>query len=340
MRDLPLALAAAPLSTALIMRLVLLAALPALLLQTWHFGWGTVLQVVWLGLLALGVEALALRLRGQPWRAGLADGSALVTALLLAVSLPATAPWWLGLCGIAFALLLGKHVYGGLGFNPFNPAMAAYALLLLSFPLEMTRWLPARAPDHVPPGLLDSLGALFSAASAERIDAFAGATLLDAFRQREGLLASEFLNASSLYGQWSARGWEWVSLGWLAGGLLLLWRRIITWHIPLALLGSLALLAALFHDGGSSTSPGSPLLHLLGGASMLGAFFIATDPVSAAVTPRGKLLYGALIGALVYVIRAWGNYPDGMAFAVLLGNFAAPALDALCRPRALGRDGP
>src|SRR5690606_19020921 len=143
----------------------------------------------------------------------------------------------------------------------------------------------------------------------------------------------------SLYGQWSARGWEWVSLGWLAGGLLLLWRRIITWHIPVALLASLALLAALFHDGGSSTSPGSPLLHLLGGASMLGAFFIATDPVSAAVTPRGKLLYGALIGALVYVIRAWGNYPDGMAFAVLLGNFAAPALDALCRPRALGRDG-
>src|SRR5690606_39132322 len=111
---------------------------------------------------------------------------------------------------------------------------------------------------------------------------FAGATLLDAFRQREGLLASEFLNASSLYGQWSARGWEWVSLGWLAGGLLLLWRRIITWHIPVALLASLALLAALFHDGGRSTSPGSPLLHLLGGASMLGAFFIATDPVSAA----------------------------------------------------------
>src|SRR5690606_4961177 len=129
----------------------------------------------------------------------------------------------------------------------------------------------------------------------------------------------EFWNAQPSLGRWSGVGWEWVNLAFMAGGLYLAYARIIRWHIPAGMLGSLAVLARLFHDAGSSQSLGPPLFHLLGGATMLGAFFIATDPVSAATTPRGKLIYGILIGTVVFVIRAWGNYPDAVAFAVLLG---------------------
>ena len=127
-----------------------------------------------------------------------------------------------------------------------------------------------------------------------------------------------------------------LSVAFLAGGAWLLYRRIFTWHAPVAMLAALALMAALFHDGGSSASGGSPLFHLLSGATMFGAFFIITDPVSSAVSVRGRLVFGALIGVLVYLIRVWGNYPDAVAFAVLIANFAAPFIDHYTQPRTYG----
>ncbi len=138
------------------------------------------------------------------------------------------------------------------------------------------------------------------------------------------------------FGRWAGIGWEWVNLAFLAGGLWLLYRRIFTWHAPVAMLASLTLMSALFYAGGSSSSGGSPLFHLLSGATMFGAFFIVTDPVSSAVSVRGRLVFGALIGVLVYLIRVWGNYPDAVAFAVLIANFAAPFIDHYTQPRVYG----
>lgn len=318
---------------------VILACLPGLVILTWYFGWGIVINVLWLSVAALAVEALMLACRGRDIALYLGDCSALVTALLLGLALPPGLPWWMGLIGISFALVVAKHLYGGIGYNPFNPAMAGYVALLISFPVEMTTWNLPRGVVDAPPGFFDSLFIIFSFAdTVPNTDAFTGATMLDSFKlDRGGLQTAEFFRQNPLAGYWSGIGWEQSNLAFLAGGIYLLYRRVITWHIPVSLLGALFLMAALFHDAGSSASTGSPLLHLFGGATMLGAFFIATDPVSAATTNRGRLIYGALIGILLFVIRAWGNYPDALAFAVLLGNFAAPLIDYYARTQPFGR---
>ena len=133
-------------------------------------------------------------------------------------------------------------------------------------------------------------------------------------------------------------GWEWANIAFLLGGAWLMYRKIFTWHAPVAMLLSLAVMASLFYDGGSSASGGSPLFHLLSGATMFGAFFIVTDPVTSAVSVRGRLIYGALIGVLVYIIRVKGNYPDAIAFAVLIMNFAAPFIDHYTQPRTYGHN--
>lgn len=324
-------------STAQVMQLVMLACLPGLVALTYFFGWGTLINIVWLSLLAVALEAGVLWLRKRPVMFYISDCTALLTALLLALALPPTAPWWLGLIGITAAIVLAKQLYGGMGYNPFNPAMVGYVVLLISFPVQMTRWVLPQGVGEALPSLGDSFAMFLGREPLAGFDAFTGATALDSFRQfHGGQLVSEFYASYPVMGQWSGVGWEWINIGFLLGGCWLLFRRVISWHIPVSMLASIALLSLLFHDGGSSASHGSPLMHLLGGATMLGAFFIATDPVSAATTRRGKLVYGALVGIVVYVIRAWGNYPDGVAFAVLLGNFAAPLIDALTQPRTYG----
>jgi len=324
-------------STAQLMQLVMLACLPGLAALTHFFGWGTLINIVWLCICALALEAGVLWLRERPVLFYLRDCTALLTAVLLGLALPPTAPWWLGLIGITSAIVLAKQLYGGMGYNPFNPAMVGYVVLLVAFPVQMTRWALPQGVGESLPSLTDSIAMFMGTEPFMGFDAFTGATALDSFRQfHGGQLVSEFFAAYPIMGQWSGVGWEWVNIGFLMGGCYLLFKRVISWHIPVSMLVSLGLLALLFHDGGSSASHGSPLMHLLGGATMLGAFFIATDPVSAATTRRGKLVYGALIGTVVYVIRAWGNYPDGVAFAVLLGNFAAPLIDALTQPRTYG----
>lgn len=326
-----------PISTATVMRLVLAATAPGVLALTWMFGFGTLVNIGWACVVALGCEALALKLRRRPVGFYLRDGSALVTAVLLGIALPPAAPWWLILIGVAFAILIAKHLYGGLGYNPFNPAMIGYVVLLISFPVEMTRWLaPLGAVDfNTLPGPIDALLSCFGFAAGP-VDAVTMATPLDLMKQNTSLLINDLWQQYPQFGRWGGRGWEWANLGFLAGGLFLLYRRIFTWHAPLAMLVALAVMAALFHDGGSAASGGSPLFHLLSGATMFGAFFIVTDPVTSAVSNRGRLIYGAAIGVLVYLIRHWGNYPDAVAFAVLLMNFAAPLLDYYTQPRVYG----
>ncbi len=320
------------LSTAAVMRKVLLATLPGLLVLIHFFGFGALVNVLFGGVVALACEALALALRRRPLGFYLRDYSALVTSTLLCIALPPYAPWWLIVVGVATSILLAKHLYGGLGYNPFNPAMVGYVVLLISFPVQMTAWAPPRGTGELP-GLLQALQACFLPGS---YDAVTMATPLDVMKQNSSLLVEDLWATTPQFGRWGGLGWEWVNIAFLAGGLWLLQQRVFTWHAPLAMLASLALLSALFYDGGSSASGGSPLFHLLSGATMLGAFFIVTDPVTSAVSNRGRLVYGALIGALVYIIRVQGNYPDAVAFAVLIMNFAAPFIDNYTQPRTYG----
>lgn len=331
-------------STADVMKLVLLATIPGLVTLTVFFGWGTLINILITSSVALACEAAITRLRNRPVMFYLKDNSALVTAVLLGLALPPLAPWWIPVVGTIFAIVIAKHLYGGLGYNPFNPAMVGYVVLLISFPVQMTAW-PAPVPlypaDIDIPGLWQSLQIVLpflNTAAGSAIDAFTAATPLDTFKHNSGFLVEQLYKKDPLFskGHWAGIGWEWVNFAFLAGGCFLLYRRVFTWHAPVAMLVSLALCAALFYDGGSSSSHGSPVFHLLSGATMLGAFFIVTDPVTSAASNRGRLIYGALTGLLIFIIRSWGNYPDAVAFAVLLMNFAAPLIDNYTLPRTYG----
>jgi Na+-translocating ferredoxin:NAD+ oxidoreductase subunit D len=324
-------------STARMMRQVVYALLPGMAVYVFFFGWGLLVQAAIAVAVALAGEAAVLRLRRRPLRPYLADGSAAVTALLLALAIPPLAPWWVTALGAFFAIVIAKHLYGGLGHNPFNPAMVGYVVLLISFPRAMTTWLaPAAAVQALGP--IDTVRAVFTGALPPglTLDALTAATPLDAMKTGLALdLTVAEVRASPLFGDFGGKGWEWLGNAFFLGGLWLLYKRVISWHIPLAMLGSLFGVALLFALGDPDGHP-SALFHLFSGAAMLGAFFIATDPITAATTPRGRLIYGAGIGLLTYIIRTWGGYPDGVAFAVLLMNAAVPVIDYYSRPRVLG----
>ncbi len=329
-----------PNRTGSIMRTVALATLPGLIALTWFFGWGNLINVIWACIVAVACESLVLVLRRRPVLFYLRDYSASVTAILLGLALPPYSPWWVTLVGVGVAIIIAKHLYGGMGYNPFNPAMVGYALLLVSFPLYMTtRWAaPAHLLESGTPGFLDTLTYIFTGTINGGIDAFTMATPLDVYKHEVGASLATEIQTNPIFGDFVAVGWEWVSLGYLLGGLFLLYRKIITWHTPAGVLGALAACALLFGWDPDSSTPMT--LHLLGGATMLGAFFIATDPVTSATSNRGRLVYGAGIGILVYVIRSYGGYPDAVAFAVLLMNFAAPFIDYYTQPRTYGHQRP
>ena len=323
--------------TGALMLEVVLATVPAIAVMTWFYGWGTLINLVWMIFLALVMEASVMKLRGRPVGFYLGDFSALVTAVLLALAIPAYAPWWIGLIGIFFAIVVAKHLYGGMGFNPFNPAMVGYVILLISYPLEMTQWPTPRSDiDTQAPGMLESLQYIFVGNTPT--DGLTSATALDVFKQNQELMVHQLYEQSPAFsaGSFAGLGAEWINLAFLAGGIWLLYRRIYSWHGPTAMLITITLMASFGYDGGSSASLGSPLFHLLSGATMLGAFFIITDPVSGCTSNRGRFIFGAGVGLLVYLIRSWGNYPDAIAFAVLLMNFAAPFIDYYTQPRTYG----
>jgi len=316
--------------------------LPAALLHTYFFGIGLLTNIVIATVFALAAEASALSLRKRALRPHLGDGSALLTAILFAWCLPPATPWWITAIGVTFAIVFAKHLYGGLGSNPFNPAMAGYVLVLISFPQELTRWMPA-ALDGIPIVPLDSAGTLMATLSGKlppgmQWDALTMATPLDYMKTelaRMGTVAE--IKAHPMYGDFAGRGFEWVGNLIALGGAWLLFKGIIRWHIPVAVLAGILIPASILFllDPGANASPG---LHLFGGATLLGAFYIATDPVSAATSPRGRLIYGAGIGLITIVIRKWDGYPDGIAFAVLLMNGAAPLIDHFTRPKVYGHE--
>ncbi len=327
-----------PNSVTRVMAQVLLALVPGVIAMVWYFGWGVVINIAIATATAVAAEALVLALRNRPVARTLADLSAVVTAVLLAIALPPLLPWWLTVLGTLFAILFVKHLYGGLGYNPFNPAMAAYVLLLISFPVEMTRWLPPEMLAQVRLDFLQTLQTILTGSPPDALnwDAVTMATPLDEMRTHlEFNETISEIRQSPLWGDFGGRGWEWVGNWFLLGGLFLLWRRAIAWQIPAGVLAGLLLTAGLFWMFDPETVP-FPGFHLFSGGTILGAFFIATDPVTASTTPKGRLIYGFLIGVIVFVIRTWGGYPDAVAFAVLLMNMAAPTIDYYTRPRVYG----
>jgi len=326
-------------NTGTVMKSVLLACIPGILALVLCFGFGILTNLLLCSVFCLGFEAIAVTLRKRSVSFYLNDCSALVTAVLLAIALPPYAPWWLIATGALFAIIVAKQLYGGLGFNPFNPAMIAYVVLLISFPVEMTQWVaPVMMSDGINLSFIAGIQQVFLGESLALIDGYTAATPLDVLKQNKALLVEDLYLKEAVFatGKWAGAGWEWVNLCFLAGGAYLIYRKVFTWHAPIAMLVSLAVLSALFYDGGSSSSAGSPMFHLLSGGTMFGAFFIVTDPVTSAVSNRGRLIYGAGVGIIIFVIRVWGNYPDAVAFAVLLMNFAAPFIDYYTLPRTYG----
>ena len=263
-------------------------------------------------------EALCMLLRQRSPIKALSDGSVVLAATLLALAVPPSLPIWQLILGTAVLVLLGKHVFGGLGHNPFNPAMVAYAFLLISFPVTMTVW---ELPDS------SQLDVDWSAITmATPLDYMKSIDITNTNRATEPSSAeiTELIFETP---------WPIIALAWLIGGLYLLFRRVISWHIPTSVLLSvfgLYILQNLFAVGISL--PAVPALFT--GAVIFGAFFIATDPVTAARSKTGKLLFGTGIGVLCFFIREYSTYPEGFAFAVLLMNMAVPLIDRLDTVRA------
>jgi electron transport complex protein RnfD len=317
---------------------VLIALCPGIIAYVWFFGPGILIQVFLATIFALLFEWLMLRVRRKPIRLFISDCSAVVTAVLFALCIPPLAPWWVACIGMFFAIVLAKHLYGGLGQNVFNPAMVGYVVVLVCFPQVLTQWLPPRSLASFSLNLTDSFATVFSGHLPAGLDwdSITQATPLDTIRTRvaSGDTVMEARQAP-IFGDFGGRGWEWIANWYAIGGLWLLWRRVISWHVPLTMIGSVILLGLATYLGDPGSSP-SPLQHVFSGALVLGAFFIATDPVSGCASERGKLLFGACVGVLTLAIRRWGGYPDGVAFAVLIMNMAAPLIDRYTRPRIYG----
>lgn len=269
---------------------VMVAALPALgFIMAWQ-GPRFALQLATTSCFALLFEALILKVRHKPLAPFLSDGTALITAMLMTIGIPASAPLWIGIVGIFFAIVIAKQLYGGLGHNLFNPAMVGYAILLISFPQYMTVWQLS-------------------------FDGLTQATPLD-------------LHHSGLWGttlSWqSAREIIHINIAWMLGGLFLMVKKIVDWRISISFLCGAVLISLIAYMQGHTLGVSA---NLLLGATMVGAFFIASDPVTAPAHPHARLIYGALAGALMMIIRHYAAYPDGLAFAILLSNALTPLLD-------------
>ncbi len=320
----------------LVMMLVMFALLPGILAYIFFFGIGVLLNLTIAIITALISEYFVLKIRNLPVKLFITDGSAVVAASLLALSIPSIAPWWIIVIGTLFTIIVAKHFYGGLGSNLFNPAMVGYAVLLISFPAVMTKWpLPA---SHLLDFNIAQQIQIFFYGTKEMIDSVSSATPLDYIKTQiflgtpfdlnftNGMPINSYFNASII-----------ISLSFLLGGVFMWWIKIITWHLPVTFLLSLALISAIFWLIDSSQYL-PPFIHLFSGGTLLCAFFIITDPVSGPTTPKGKIFFAFGVALLVYLIRVFGGYPEGIAFAVIFMNICVPLIDSLTQPKVFGHE--
>lgn len=303
-------------STRSLMRDVLIALIPALVVSTVVYGFD-VLKVTAIAVAScVLIEYLIQKyLIGGPSTIG--NLSAVITGVLLAFNLPANIPWWIIVVGALVAIGVGKMTFGGLGRNPFNPALVGRVFLLIAYPVQMTSF-----PQPT---------------TSKFVDTFSGATPLAAVKAGGDVASVDLL--SMFGGVMSGSLGEIAAAALLVGCLYMLWRKVITWHIPVAVLGTMALFAfvvALFEGGNPALLYELPAFHLLAGGAMLGAIFMATDYVSSPMNPKGMLIYGIGIGAITMIIRLWGAYPEGMSFAILIMNAVTPLINKYVKPRRFG----
>ena len=298
-------------STRRIMGDVVLALLPALLVSVYVLGWRVLLVTAVSVVACVAFEYLIARFLLKR-RATIGDLSAVVTGLLLAFNLPTGIPWWIVVIGALVAIGIGKMTFGGLGCNPFNPALTGRIFLLIAYPVQMTDW-----TTGVP-------------------DALTGSTILADVKA--GLTSvSEVDFVAMLGGHMNGSMGEIGSFALILGGIYLLCRRVISWHIPVAVLGTMAIFSfcLAIGDGGAALWQ-LPLFHLLAGGALLGAIYMATDYSTSPMTHCGMLIYGVGIGLLTMIIRVWGAYPEGMSFAIFIMNAATPLINKYCRPKRFG----
>lgn len=329
-------------NVASMMQQVLIALVPAALAHVWYFGPGFIFNLIVATAFCVAGEALMMHLRGRPPETALSDYSALVTAALLAFALPSLTPWWVTATGALFGIVVAKHLYGGLGFNIFNPAMAGYVVILVAFPMHLNLWVAPRMGDidYEFLTILQTLqytltGILPDALSYDEVSR---ATPLDVMQS--GLTSMRTIaeiRSLPIMGDFGGVGWEWIGNFIAIGGFWLMIKKIIRWQIPVGVGIGLLVPAGIMWLISPDTQP-SPGFHMFGGAAILCAFFIATDPVSAATSPKGRFLYAVGIGFLIYAIRTWGSYADSVAFAVLIMNMAVPAIDYITQPHIVGHD--
>jgi electron transport complex protein RnfD len=291
---------------------VILALVPASIIGIYLFGWSA-LKVIFISMLAAILTEGAVQF-AMGRQVSMLDGSAALTGLLLALNLPPSSPWWMVLVGSVVAITIGKQIYGGLGHNPFNPALVARVVLLVSWPVQMTRWIaPLAPPDSV--SAATPLGIL----KADGIAKLGGVRLFDLF----------IGNVGGCIGEVSA-------IALLIGLAYLLWRGYVTWHIPVSYMGTVFVFAGIFWIV-NPQKYANPLFYLLAGGLVLGACFMATDYVTSPITPKGQIIFGIGCGLITCIIRLFGGYPEGVSFSILLMNAATPLIDQYTRPKRYGR---
>ncbi len=298
---------------------VVIAMVPAALISIYFFGLSSLAVMVTAIVSALACEWFFLKVAGkQKIRKTLFDGSAIVTAILLAFNLPPESPLWMVALGSFVAIVVAKQTFGGIGYNIFNPALVARVFLLISFPVQMTRW---TAPTY------------FTG------DAVTAATPLGLLKT-EGLAAMKkvFMDTDCLYGTIPGSLGEVSAVALILGGLYLLIRKVITWEIPVSMMGSLVIFTGIFWLV-NPTDYANPLFHLISGGVILGALFMATDMVTSPISRKGMLIFGAGIGLLTGVIRLFGGYPEGVSFAILIMNAVVPLIDKYTEVKKFGSQG-
>jgi electron transport complex protein RnfD len=323
-------------STSKLMWTVVVALLPATAWSVYVFGMASVSVIVSTVLFCLVFEVLTQVVMKQKPR--IQDGSAALSGLILALSLPPGLSIWICAVGAFAAMVIAKAFFGGLGQNPFNPAMTGRVFLLIAFPKPLTQWIaPGWCKEdmfQIPITALDKAGKVVEIGS-EGVDVITAATPLGILVEYGAEAVTEFIpNQELIIGRCNGSLGEMSVLFLLAGGLLLLFTKVITWHIPVSCLGAVALFGALFGFGEPNIQGAT--FHLFSGAAVFGAFFIATDYVTSPLYPVGKLIFGAGVGILTMVIRLWAGYPEGVSFAVLLMNATVPILDRYTKQRKFG----
>lgn len=302
---------------------VVIALLPALAASIWFFGLGAIIVTLTAVVSCVLFEWLIQKylMKTTP---SISDGSAAVTGLLLAFNLPTNIPLAIIIIGAAVAIGIGKMSFGGLGNNPFNPALVGRVFLLISFPVQMTSW-PVPVESRF-----------------QYLDANTGATPLSVMKEgvASGASVPELMQEIPSYlnlliGNMGGSAGEMAGLALILGGIYLLWKKIITWHIPVSVIGSVVIFTSILHLADPTANAG-PLFHILTGGLLLGAFFMATDYVSSPMSPKGMLLYGTGIGVLTVLIRVFGAYPEGVSFAILIMNGFTPLINRYIKPKRFG----